>query len=695
MRRTILLTVLSFFVYCSQAQNDSTRLDVGGVVLKRAFTQNISIKGQDLEKMPFATLSEAINVWLYGSYTDASHISYVVDGNILSDVNSYSIHDIEEVVLVQNAAALTGLGGGQPQMVVITTRKGKGRSGIQGAAQTFLVHSPRSTTNLYHQYYLGAYRNFDKVSFGLSANYLRDAEPLSKTSDLHVSTPQHMDRWRLNGYFTWRPDRKNEIDVHAGFTRQTIGAEFDSSIVYSPTRYNAHYKTREPVNLFLPWLRWHGEWVRGLRNDLQAGLATGLDKGNSWFLEAATDNNADRHYSEVNATMHTDHVYIRDRLSYTLQAGGWSIEPAFNASYQHFKYASSAIAYNETGPNVGPGAGNQGMGSTSGYERGLSANLYVLIPAVEISYKEGINVQGGFTANVSHASGNQQGLKRVFPFASATVDLLGLGNTAHHSSLKLFGSYAQRDAFVFTDYRLRDLSDNSTVFFNALTYGGVTWGGGLPVGFPGVNNIKYFWVWQTGTSFAGKDNRWQLSYHLERLNFATLGSNLLPGGYTTGVYPEWKSVRHFLALRVRIVDKGAFSWESGLTATTIQNKTNFYPEVYASTANVPLGDHAKGNDKPSWTGGWTHRLRYKDLSVGVDMSYHFNREINASVLSGIYSYSRANTFLLQHIYIGYRVHLPGITGLEVYADSRGLVRSDKSNALDSRRYYGVGGKITI
>jgi len=75
MKRTTLLTVLSFLFYCSQAQHDSTRLDVGGVVLKRAFTQNISIKGEDLEKMPFATLSEAINVWMYGSYTDASHIT--------------------------------------------------------------------------------------------------------------------------------------------------------------------------------------------------------------------------------------------------------------------------------------------------------------------------------------------------------------------------------------------------------------------------------------------------------------------------------------------------------------------------------------------------------------------------------------------------------------------------------------------
>jgi len=694
MKRTTLLTVLSFIVYCSQAQHDSTRLDVGGVVLKRAFTQNVSIKGEDLEKMPFATLSEAINVWLYGDYTDPSHITYVVDGNILSDVNSYSIHDIEEVVLVQNAAALTGLGSGQSQMVVITTRKSKAGYGLQGAAQTFLVHSPRSTTNLYHQYYLSGYRNFDKVSFGFSANYLRDVDPMLKTSGLHVSSPQHMDRWRLNGYFTWRPDRKNTIEVHAGFTRQSIGAEFDSSIVFPYQRYNAHYKTHEPVNLFLPWLRWHGEWAPGLRNDLQAGLASELQKGNSWLLEVAATNSTERHYSASNVMMHTDHVYIRDRLSYQMQAGDWSIEPSFNASYQHFRNASSATVYNETGPNAGPGSGNQGPGSVNAMGGGQSANLYILIPAVEISYKQGIDVQGGFTANVSHASGNQQGLKRVFPFASATVDLLGLSNTTTgHNSLKLFGSYAQRDGYIYSDYRLSDLSNNSTVFIDLFSFGGWTWGG-LPTLYPGVNRTKYFWVWQTGASFSGRNKRWQLNYHLERMNFGTLGYKFLPNGYTEQVYSEWKSTLQSLALQVRIVDKGAFRWESGLTATIIRNKTNVYPDFYANAANVPLGDHASGNDKPSWTGGWTHRLRYKDLSAGVDMLYHFNREINTTLLSNFPS-TKANTFLLQNIYVGYRLHLPGKTGLEIYADSRGLVRSDKYNVLDARRYYGVGGKITI
>ncbi len=57
-------------------------------------------------RMPFANLSDALAAWFYGAYTQPVDLQYVVDGNPVSDVNSYSVYDIEEVVLVENAAAL-------------------------------------------------------------------------------------------------------------------------------------------------------------------------------------------------------------------------------------------------------------------------------------------------------------------------------------------------------------------------------------------------------------------------------------------------------------------------------------------------------------------------------------------------------------------------------------------------------------
>ncbi|HVW59976.1 MAG TPA: hypothetical protein VHC48_08080, partial [Puia sp.] len=183
------LLLISFSAY---SQNDSTRLDAGGIVLKRAFAQNVTIKGEDLEKMPFSDLSDAINVWLNGVYTISGNIIFVVDGNIAGDVNSYSIHDVKEAVLVQNAGVLTGTAGNQQQMVLITTRQGRDTPGIRTAAQTFLVHSPGASTSLYHQYFASVGKSFKKVSAGISANYLRDVVPMMKQEGVKT-TPYHMD----------------------------------------------------------------------------------------------------------------------------------------------------------------------------------------------------------------------------------------------------------------------------------------------------------------------------------------------------------------------------------------------------------------------------------------------------------------------------------------------------------------------
>src|ERR1700677_2049981 len=143
MKNTALsLTALALACCCALplfAQYDSSRLDIGYLHLQREFMQTITVKGSDLEKMPFANLSDAIAAWFYGAYTQPATLQYVVDGNPVSDVNAYSIHDIEEVVLVQNAAALVNTADGQQELVVVRTKRGQGKGGVTANAQTGVV----------------------------------------------------------------------------------------------------------------------------------------------------------------------------------------------------------------------------------------------------------------------------------------------------------------------------------------------------------------------------------------------------------------------------------------------------------------------------------------------------------------------------------------------------------------------------
>jgi len=66
MRKTTLSVTLFLIVVAGWAQ-DSSYLNIGYLSLRRAFTQTITVKGTDLEKMPFANLSDAIAGWFFGA----------------------------------------------------------------------------------------------------------------------------------------------------------------------------------------------------------------------------------------------------------------------------------------------------------------------------------------------------------------------------------------------------------------------------------------------------------------------------------------------------------------------------------------------------------------------------------------------------------------------------------------------------
>ncbi len=61
----------------------------------------------------------------------------------------------------------------------------------------------------------------------------------------------------------------------------------------------------------------------------------------------------------------------------------------------------------------------------------------------------------------------------------------------------------------------------------------------------------------------------------------------------------------------------------------------------------------------------------------------------------VYTSSRVNSFVIPNIFAGYNLHLPHAQGLELFAESRGLVRNHNQDLMDDRRYYTIGGKFTI
>lgn len=61
----LLVIALCLSVFTTMAQNDSSYLDLGRVKIRKDFTQTVTIKGTDLEKMPFSSIEEVVNTWFY------------------------------------------------------------------------------------------------------------------------------------------------------------------------------------------------------------------------------------------------------------------------------------------------------------------------------------------------------------------------------------------------------------------------------------------------------------------------------------------------------------------------------------------------------------------------------------------------------------------------------------------------------
>ena len=694
-----LLTLLA-----ASAQRDSSKIDIGWLSLDKGLTQTISIKGADLEKMPFVNLSDAIAAWLYGAYTQPGVLAYVVDGNPVTDVNIYPIFDIEEVILVENAAGGASYGGWQQELVVITTKRGKGKGGMRAAAQAGLVNQDgngvSTYTNVYHQYYLGGYQNLDKVSYGLSADWIRDVAPAASGTGNEVTSPYQLQRWRLNGYLQWRPAKGNTVELRMGYAPQRIDEGVDSVNSYG---YNLTTR-RQRGHLIVPSLFWRSELLPGLTSELQAVYmgSSSSSAYRDYDTCLACGPNSTEDYGILGETR-VSQLLLRERLGYLIKMGSWHFQPNLNFSWDHID-EKAAVGYSTLVP-VGNGV-QQVVGPVLGPLQEQKGTLVYLTPAIDIGLGRALDLQAGARVNANHPQDTAS--RNVLPFASLGVDVLHLGHQTGGSSLKLFGSYAQRAQAFVDDYSLTDFSGGGAAYSLAdvnrpkYTYEFVGASNGITTDtiisqWVRVRYPKVFWTWEVGASYITANGRLKLAYSFERRNFMTGSLTAFISSdpaLSIGIVPEWRSSLHHIDLRVVIVGQKECSWETGLNATALQVKegqvwSDNFNSILATFQGEPAGDLYPAH--VSWTGGWVNRVRVGGFSAGMDLLYHF-KETVAVANSGN---TTLNSVLVPNVYAGYRWKLAKTRELELFVESRGLVRSKSNDLLDDRRYYTLGGNFTL
>ncbi len=701
MKNACLFLIILFFGLPLTAQQDSSRLDIGWLTLDRNFMQSLTVKGSDLQKMPFVYLSDAIRAWFYGAYTVPGTLAYVVDGNPETDVNLYPIYDIEEVTLVMNAVGAAAYGSSQQYLVVVTTKRGKEKQGFRVSAQAGPVNANgngvKTFTNVYHQYFVSGYSHSEKLDYGFSADWVRDVSPSSSGSGHSETTPLNLQRLRLNGYLRWEPVKGQRVELGIGYIPQRIDANLDSS-------YQINWSVRG--HMLAPQLNWKGDLLPGLCEEFRAGfIASSTDLSQLW--------NDGTNYGGILSKNQASHYFVQERLGYKLEKGAWAFRPVVNLFYDHIDEKSAlgtaTFDFLRTPPIFHPPV-------LPPLQEQKGDQLF-LTPSVELAWRHAINLQVGAAANL-HGGVSDTAYAKLLPFATLGVDVFGFGASSRRkSSLVLSGSYAERTQVFVDDYSMIDLSGGgggyslADVSRSKYTYEfAAAFGGGVidtlisqlvPTHYP--NRFK---VYQAGIRFATGKMFW-VNYSYEHREFLVPGNmeSLVPSyglpGVGSAVVPQFRSDLHHIDVRVKLKGTKSLVWETGLGATALRSKSYYdNAALFSGSGNnfftqfaYPTGDVNPA--KISWTGGFVNRLSVGSFEAGLDILYHFGETVYPSGLYGTYAAHKQNSVMVPNIFAGYQWKLHHGQSLEVFIDSRGLVRSKTSDLPDNRRYYTVGGSLAL
>ncbi|MBS1667139.1 MAG: hypothetical protein JST58_07180 [Bacteroidetes bacterium] len=696
MRNACLSLILLFLGISLSAQQDSSRLDIGWLTLDRNLTQTLSVKGSDLEKMPFVNLSDAVRAWFYGAYTVPGTLAYVVDGNPVTDVNLYPIYDIEEVTLVMNAVGAAAYGSSQQDLVLVTTKRGKQKQGFRLVGQAGPVNANangvKTFTNIYQQYLVSGYGHSEKFDYGLSADWVRDVYPSPSASVRHETTPLNLQRLRLNGYLRWEPVKGQILQLGIGYMPQQIDANVDSS---------DQINWRGRGHLLAPQLSWKGNLLPRLQEEFRAGIIrSSTDFSQLW--------NDGVNYGGILSKNQVSHFFAQERLGYKLEKGIWTFRPAVNLFYDHIDeksaFATGTFDLLSPIPLILPPV-------LPPLQEQIGDQLF-LTPSVELGWRQIINLQVGAASNL-HAGSSDTAYAKLLPYASLGVDVFGFGASSHRkSSLVLSGSYAERAQMFIDDYSMMDLSSNGGSYsladvsrqkyvniFEAAVGGGridTIFSQQVPTHYP--NRFK---VYQAGIRFTLGKIFWA-NYSYERKEFLVPGTMLALVPYYglpaegSAVAPLFKSDRHHIDVRLRITVKKSLVWETGLGATALRSKYYYnYRALYSGTGPNFFNQFVNPNGdlnpaKLSWTGGFVNRLSMGSFEAGLDILYHFGETVY-----GLYSNHKQNSVMSPNIFAGYHWKLRHGQTLGFFIDSRGLFRSQTSDLPDNRRYYTVGGSLGL
>jgi len=682
---------------------DTAIYDLGRVTMKKKFTQAITIHASDLEKMPFTDLKEALTLYFNGVYGQQQKFAYVIDGVLNTDINAYSIYDIDEITIIQNAA--TSLNGVLPSQVLVlvkTKRGGPNQKGIIATGQfnqvkkyfdfnagtpTSRANKGNTTQDIYQQYYVSAYVNTKTTKAGLSADIQHNVFPQYWNKNVYESfKPLSSNRFKFNGYLDAKLDENNTLSITAGYVPQNDRELYNDDVDSGATVNRVDQRT---INQKLGYgnIQFKSNIADLFTNNLSAGFQRRESKAN-WTV---TDPNALGFKSITDSTSTVNSLIVKDDFSYqgTLDDNDdFTFNANINATYRQTndttRLAITRLVNTTTNTNVVGGV--------------IKQKLLTITPSITLNYVDMISLQVGAQqiANTNTPLFNGSRSPKILPFASLNFDVLKVldatDSVQHRRKIILYGSYASSMSYA------EDMTGSLLeVPFYRTTYGA----GVISIVRTPINPYQTYNQIQGGLTFSWFKKGLSFSYNYSNTKFNTIyfvesttGATVDSAKLTTA-----NIIIHRVGLNFTLPGQGKFKWSAGVNGAYIINKG--FKNNYALTQ---LRIFYPGENLI--TAGFATQVSYNKAFAGVSLIYDMNRGIyHASAANNNYTVytDMVQGLTLQNVYLGYRLKPVGFARyLDVFINARNLYQqvqyiegSVPRYSPDDKRFIGGGIKLEI
>lgn len=651
------------------AQTDSAYLDLPRFRVSRSSVQSFTIKGEELAKMPFTDFSQAIGVWVGPALATGSTIVYVVDGQMVNDVNIYSIHDIESITFLQSGLIqLTGGTVAHQNIVLLTTKKNvSNKWQLQGAASTAFVNRGDSSAKagLFHQYNVSASNGSEKLNYGVSAGFLHDMMPQPETARFEKNSSLHQNRYRANAWLGGVFLHHHQFRLDAAYVTQK------QSNAYTLLQPTSHSNT--------------GTWKKDHVLNIKASIASSFEGGfgNRVYADFYDYHLQGNITSIDNAdgfsgyTLTTEEPKLRNwmvgnRFSYDKQFHRFYLAASLDVQYRHVDYNYNNLAFRTFSTSSNPATV-----TVSTYWEGTYAKNWFIAPTVNFGVDSLLNMQAGAVA-IYHPLRTAIHENRVLPFGAASFDVLKSINRNSPVSLRLYTSVAAISSMPELGWaNLSNLTTQQNLLMDYNSLKARPWASFDP--YQVYADVRYV-HFQGGVRLGLWQNKLIADYTYDKNQSVSPQQPIytVPGGYGFGGsvsqpprYLTTNYTRHRLAISAQ-TDIGKLHWLSVATMYYIRSKTE---QAYYSVVT-------KDN---FYTTGWANRFTLGTWQLGVDAVGVFNKA---------YVGGKHKSIALQQVNVG-RKFTHGYVSYDVFAFTRTPFDNKQYPLFDQRRYYGIGCNIGL